>query len=61
MQDATHERQIAAILEQLEHCLIQLDALGVRQAALRLDHAIEELRRARGRKLGTQPKQERPA
>ena len=61
MQDATHERQIAAILEQLEHCLIQLDALGVRQAALRLDHAIEELRRAGGRDLTPQPKQERPA
>ena len=61
MQDVTHDRQIAAILEQLEHCLIQLDALDMRRAALRLDHAIEELRRARRRDLTPQPKQERPA
>ncbi|WP_100258906.1 hypothetical protein [Qipengyuania seohaensis] len=61
MDDTTHEGQIAAILDQLEHCLIRLDALELSGAALRLDHAIEELRSARGRKPGAQPKQERPA
>ena len=61
MHNTTHDARLAAIIEQLEHCLIQLDALQERGAALRLDHAIEELRSARGRKLGTQPKQERPA
>lgn len=61
MHDTTHDALLAAIIEQLEHCLIQLDALEVRGAALRLDHAIEELRSARVRRLGSQPKQERPA
>lgn len=61
MHDTTHDGQIAAILDKLEHCLIQLDALELHRAALRLDHAIEELRRARGNGLPAQPKQERPA
>ena len=54
-------REIADIIARLEHCLIRLDALGISRAAIRVDHAIEDLRNCSGSATDAQPKQERPA
>ena len=54
-------KDIADIISRLEHCLIRLDALGCTRAAIRIDHAIEELHSGGGCPQEFQPKQERPA
>ena len=61
MEKPTPPKEIADIIARLEHCLIRLDALGSTRAAIRIDHAIEELRAGVMGPQGFQPKQERPA